>query len=345
MENVSSFFCLPVVKRDNGIDLLRFIALIGVIIAHCRPLELLLQLRQFDVPLMVILAAVSFSMSNNRKQESWFDYCVKRAKRLILPTWIFLTMYFLLFKEDDTIVVITSYLLIWGIGYVWIIRVFFVVAVFAPFLHRLTNSFASSVKFWLFISFLLCCSEFLITLFQDQINSSFIVKAIFVTLPYLLVYMVGLRITNARRTEILTVALLFALIYVTIAIYLSSQCGEFVPNQVYKYPPGLYYISYALAVGLVLFALREKISVCLSRLSARLCDVMCWVAQHTLWVYLWHIVFVIICGDITSAIGRFVCVVIGAVSCTYVQCLILKFLYRYINNDSVKKNLRIIFEG
>ena len=70
MENVSSFFCLPVVKRDNGIDLLRFIALIGVIIAHCRPLEFLLQLRQFDVPLMVILAAVSFSMSNNSINKS-----------------------------------------------------------------------------------------------------------------------------------------------------------------------------------------------------------------------------------------------------------------------------------
>lgn len=345
MENVSSFFCLPVVKRDNGIDLLRFIALIGVIIAHCRPLEFLLQLRQFDVPLMVILAAVSFSMSNNRKQESWFDYCVKRAKRLILPTWIFLTMYFLLFKEDDTIVVITSYLLIWGIGYVWIIRVFFVVAVFAPFLHRLTNSFASSVKFWLFISFLLCCSEFLITLFQNQINSSFIVKAIFVTLPYLIVYMVGLRIAYIEKKEILIAMLCFFVVYIAQSLYLVSISQELISNDLYKYPPRLYYISYALAAGLLLFALKDWMLNFLSRLSTRLCDIICWVGQHTLWVYLWHIVFIALCDDTTSSVVSFFWVTFGAAFCTYVQCLILKFLYRYINNDSVKKNLRIIFEG
>lgn len=46
-------------KRDRSIDLLRFIALTGIVIVYIHPSEFWTQLRNFDVPLMVFLSGVS----------------------------------------------------------------------------------------------------------------------------------------------------------------------------------------------------------------------------------------------------------------------------------------------
>ena len=81
--------------RNRSIDLLRFIALTGIIIAHIDPPSFWMQLRGFDVPLMVFLSGVSYRISGGNKQNYW-SYAVKRFKRLILPVWVFLTIYFTL---------------------------------------------------------------------------------------------------------------------------------------------------------------------------------------------------------------------------------------------------------
>lgn len=46
-------------NRDQSIDLLRFIALTGIIIVHIHPSAFWIQLRNFDVPLLVFLSGVS----------------------------------------------------------------------------------------------------------------------------------------------------------------------------------------------------------------------------------------------------------------------------------------------
>lgn len=45
-------------RRDTSIDILRFIAISGIILAHSNPGTFLTQLRGFDVVLMVFLSAV-----------------------------------------------------------------------------------------------------------------------------------------------------------------------------------------------------------------------------------------------------------------------------------------------
>lgn len=79
--------------RDISIDILRCIALIGIVVIHCEPESLWLrQIRNFDVPLMVFLSGVSYTLSikdeNTLIDGGYLKYVIKRFKRLILPTWI-----------------------------------------------------------------------------------------------------------------------------------------------------------------------------------------------------------------------------------------------------------------
>ena len=52
-------------ERDNSIDILRAIALFGIILVHVKPWPWLWQLRDFDVPLMVFLSGVVYSKSRD----------------------------------------------------------------------------------------------------------------------------------------------------------------------------------------------------------------------------------------------------------------------------------------
>ena len=85
------------INRDQKVDILRAIALIGIFIAHSKPNTFLFQLRSFDVPLMVLLMGMSFYISNKDKEVSHKEYIIKRVKRILVPTWVFLTIFFILF--------------------------------------------------------------------------------------------------------------------------------------------------------------------------------------------------------------------------------------------------------
>ena len=83
-------------QRDPSIDLLRFIGLTMIILAHIglsRSTSLLFQLRSFDVPLMVFTSGLAFSGKN---VGSYLPFIGKRTLRLIVPVYIFVAAYILL---------------------------------------------------------------------------------------------------------------------------------------------------------------------------------------------------------------------------------------------------------
>lgn len=71
----------------------------------------------------------------SRKSEELMPYLIKR---LVLPTWIFVSFFLLLklclgnFDLGFKGVLATFALSNYGIGYVWIIRIYFVVAILIP---------------------------------------------------------------------------------------------------------------------------------------------------------------------------------------------------------------------
>lgn len=126
--------------RDGRLYFLRFIGLLCIILAHTGPPDILMQLRTFDVSLMVIISGAAFALSS--KKVPCLDYYKKRIPRLILPPWIFLSVFFLIFYfielfnsgkyPFDLKVIFESYAFIFGIGYLWIVRVFLLVGFAAP---------------------------------------------------------------------------------------------------------------------------------------------------------------------------------------------------------------------
>ena len=138
-------------KRDPSIDLLRFIGLTMIILAHIglsRSTSLLFQLRSFDVPLMVFTSGLAFS---GRNTGAYLSFIGKRTLRLIVPVYIFVAAYILLNPvfSDWGIVKEYSSKEIWGtfmlrlnpsIGYVWIIRVFLIVMLVTPLLLKLDKA-------------------------------------------------------------------------------------------------------------------------------------------------------------------------------------------------------------
>ena len=163
-------------ERDERIDILRFIGLAMVIFAHVNPPDLLFQLRDFDVPLMVIVSALSFGLSYS-PQHSYKSYLWKRIKRLVFPVWIFLSIYFtaeyIVFPESLELnlqTIMSSYMLTSGIGYVWIIRVFLLVALLSPlifYIHKNTDSNLRYFGVWSFIIFSYEVLRSLINLFES----------------------------------------------------------------------------------------------------------------------------------------------------------------------------------
>ncbi len=126
--------------RDIRFDVLKAIGLLAIILAHVNPPTVLYQFRNFDVPLMVIASGALLSYTNIKKQPSYFNYLKKRIPRLLAPTWLFLTFYFAIFTlagENFTQEKIIGTFEL-TIGYVWIIRIFLIIAIVAPLILKMS---------------------------------------------------------------------------------------------------------------------------------------------------------------------------------------------------------------
>ena len=331
-------------KRDRSIDLLRFIALTGIVIVHIYPSEFWTQLRSFDVPLMVFLSGISYRLSGGNTL-AYKKYCVKRFKRLVLPVWFFLPVYFLIYMAATHLLppwktVLSYYTLMTG-WYVWIIRIFFVMALVAPFLAKELDK--SSKRFFLGVSVLF------LLLFEWYVNtrySRFPGRTIVLThFPYILVFALGYKIVDFQRKVIRGMMIVCMFVYLCISLfYINDGCG-YLQTQLFKYPPQVYYLSYAMGCCLFLWLVRVKVFSFLSGLSLRLVDLIAFIGSHTIWIYLWHIPLVSMVKGIDSAIIRFSVVYILATIIVGCQTWLVEKLLPLVKDTKRQKNLRMIFIG
>ena len=70
------------VLRDPAVDLLRFIGISMIFLAHIGPPAALFQLRSFDVPLMIFVSGLSYS---GRQVVGYASFVRKRLGRLLMP--------------------------------------------------------------------------------------------------------------------------------------------------------------------------------------------------------------------------------------------------------------------
>ncbi len=339
--------------RNYKIDLLRFVGLFMIILAHISPPSLLFQLRNFDVVLMVFISGASFKISYKRNKNGYWQYVWKRIKRLVFPVWIFLTFlfavyHFILGEDISSYKILTSYTFISGIGFVWIIRVFLLVALAAPFLFLIDEKFKSNIYFFIFLVIVFTCYEILqfntYSYFQTNSILKLLSSVIFYLIPFSIIYLLGIRVNSLTKKQINLLCLLFGLIFISLGFYFYKSEGYLVSTQAYKYPVSIYYLSYALMISFVLWSYGDVIW---DRLGFQIKNFVLFVSKNSIWIYLWHIPFIHVIKSIELNFLIEYCMVIAlSTSMVFIQVTFLeKIIISKLTDKQLIKNLRGLFTG
>ena len=283
-------------ERNTKIDILRAIAMICIIFAHTNPDPLLFKIRNFDVIMIVILLGASFQLSMQNKTIHYSQYIIKRFKRLIIPTWIFLTIFFSIFmllssvtnREYFTLpIIIDSYALMVGIGYVWIMRVFFIVALISPLLLYMSNKVKSDLYYFM-ILILAYLIYYLLYIQLDNIHepyNKFYKLIILEGIGYSIIAAIGIRLLRLKNKSYTTILIGSIFLFGFLSIYY-----QFEPIQNFKYPPHLYYMSYGIMMTFILYKLLS-----VKQIHDKLNNIfIMFIAKHSLWLYFWHILTIYI---------------------------------------------------
>lgn len=338
-------------ERDKSIDVLRAIALTGMIIIHISPtIGWIREIRNFDVPLMVFLSGVSYTLSSGGGKISYTSYLFKRFQRLILPTWVFLVLYYVLFIAINHAVGIKgilgsalSHFTFMTGWYVWIMRLFFIVALFAPLLSKVTKSFRTIFIYSFIIGALVLNEFFVLWIGEDCLQDDWRV-ILEMNIPYLAIFCIGTFILKMPKTSIMTLLMCSLVAFATIAFYLKNETGVFQSLQIYKYPPQAYYMTYGITVTLFLWITRKQIVLFFDKI--KVLRAVEFIGSHTMWIYFWHIFLIVfIAENISSSAIRFLVVFIFACLFGYLQSIVLNIFVMRCKKESTKKMLFILFNG
>ena len=130
-------------NRDYRIDNVRAIAMICIILAHCVAPSSINNLRSFDVITLVFLSGLVFNVNRTYDFNTYESSMKRRFIRLFLPTSIYIVLMsffqFIIYKVAgrsellNVKTIINSFLLCENsIGYVWIMKVYFVNFLMSP---------------------------------------------------------------------------------------------------------------------------------------------------------------------------------------------------------------------
>lgn len=279
---------------DMRIAVLKTIAILCVILAHVNAPPWIFQLRNFDVPLLVLISGMLFARVYGNGPLDTAAYLKKRIARLIFPTWYFFIIFFAAtllifwgrpypFALRD---VVGSFILSRGID-VWIIRIFVLLAFAAPLLFWLRRRSGRDRNFCLWLVLVYCLYELSYRfILNHPLNIHrlmyFLNNHVFYLLPYSCVFGLGMCVEKWDRKKIYLAAGIFFLAF---AILFLDNNSAF--TQGWKYPPRLYYFSYALFVSLLLLGVMSSV-----RMPPTIMDnFFAFVNKYSLEIYLWQIAF------------------------------------------------------
>ncbi len=188
--------------------------------------------------------------------------------------------------------IVESYLMAGGIGYVWIMRVFFLISVLAPFVAFVSKKVKSHYIFFSLIAVVLASITVLSILYADGLSENHsLLNVVLQTVCYVAVFSVGYRVVSVGRLgglggKVSIVAMAFL---ATIAVSLLSVGIEF---QDYKFPPTGYFVVYGILGTLVIWQALAGLNR--HRQPGRVDNLLSLVGSSTVWIYLWHIPVVLL---------------------------------------------------
>lgn len=275
-------------NRINYIDFLKFVGLTCIITAHVGSPNWVMMLRSFDVPLMVILSAILAEQSYRRFEENSLqvkDYYFSRIKRLVLPTWIFLLLYFVLrFIAKGELLEVKYYiasfsLTRYGIGYVWIILIYFYSALLVPLFSKLKLS----IKCVIGIIIVYVLYEIIYYL-KIGVNYYFLDTTVYYIIPYGILTYLGCNYCQMRERTKYLIAIVSFFSFSVLFVYYWITSGSPQLVSIAKYPPRMYYLGYGITCSFGLLLLCER---CNFKVFDKF--LIRYISMHSMWIYLWHI--------------------------------------------------------
>lgn len=288
--------------REERIDTLRFLGISLIILAHVGAPAWINQLRCFDVPLMFFVSGLACS---GKPIVNYWDYAIKRAKRLLYPTWFFLAVFLILLSLLRLILhkeplplnyYIESLTMTGGVGYVWIIRIFFLVALIQPVwlwtekkLNTTPKAMLSFLAVWGGVILLYRSSVSWNSIFLKRFLEEWVITLISYALPYVLG--LKLRYVEVRKVKAITIAwtIIFA---ISLVVYYCKNGFPIILTPAYKYPPHSYYVLYGLLVCSLLWLMSKRIAKVLGN------RFFLFVGQNTIWIYFYHIPLLLFTSNI-----------------------------------------------
>ena len=313
--------------------------MLGLIAAHVTTSDFVFQLRSFDVPMMVFLSGVVYSNSKTASSR-YTTYVYKRFVRIIIPAWIFIILYFGFIKHDEFATIVSRFCLLTD-WYVWIMRVFFIIAIVAPIISKFLDSI-STIQCYYTLLALLLFNEILCRLPIAYGRSADINVIIIMNVAYVLIFSFGYIIKRTKNKISYGLIMFFSMLYVTVAGWYWYRTGEYVLTQTQKYPPRLYYLSYAFAWFYVLWILKDRITSLAKTIHVM--DLLSFVGSHTMWIYFWHIVILDYVGVLESYNSRYAVTLIVAVLITYFQHQIIEVVGHFCS-PLIARYSKLIFDG
>ena len=337
-----------ITKKILYIDYLKLIGLLCIILAHVCKNQYIMRLRNFDVTLLIIISGFLAIDSYERllkNNKPIFEYYKKRILRLLIPTWTFLIIYFIIIRIvciNDVYPysinnIIRSFLLLDGIGYVWIIRVYLICSFLTPLFYYLNNKIKNSKIKIFFLLIVYIIYELFV---YYKINTLNIIFEYYIAylIPYGIVYIFGMISRKKERKKDIIISITFFFVHILTAIILYFKNNNVIQlTQAMKYPPRIYYLSYGIFVSFLLFFVLKKINL-------KKFKIIDFCSKSSLWIYLWHIMIIFLLNTYYNSLNwkiKYIILLIGAISLTFIQNKIIDLL----ENTKASKKVLQVFRG
>ena len=326
-------------KRLYYIDFLKALGLAGIIVAHVQAPDWAIMIRNFDVPLMVIissyLAAHSYDKYAGSIKET-IKYLWLRFKRLVFPTWIFLLLYFGLQAildhgfYDSEYYAYSFALTRYGISFVWVILIYLYSALLVPVFKKIgTSKVAILILAGLYIVYELCYYHGI------GVDNKIIDTTFYYIIPYGILTFLGYNYRRMSERTKRWIIVWSGILFAVLAVYFTLiNGGVFQIVQIAKYPPRIYYLSFGVFVSFLLMTVLEKYDLRLFKNK-----IIGFISAHSMWIYLWHILVIFVYEKLhlpENWVLKYIVVFTGAVVVTLVVNKILDVIEKRMKLKVIK---------
>lgn len=329
--------------RDISIDILRAIAIIAIVFVHVYPSSIAWQFADFNVCLIVFLSGVSFSLSAYRG--GYKQFCIKRLKRIIAPTWVFLTIWYIgilsgfaikgRIGQFNWIDMLKNYSLMTG-WYVWVMRVFLFTALMSPIVHKLADKKYTMIAGSVLV---LVLYEFFHIDYADSVP-----YYVSMCIPYLSIFVIGYYAYSFSNTEVRVFCFVSMAIAIILGILIYKENGHFLNTNNYKTPPLFYYTSFGIGSSFLLWNWKETIERFVRKL--RIEKILAFIGSHTIWFYFIHIPIVVCINTLSlSVLLKFIIVLSSATLFTWLYVKCAEYFISFVKKEKIRKDLALIFLG